>query len=197
MPLIQANYDVIKDFKSKTENFISPGINDISQSDDFVLNQHVTAKIYSDFQVPSMTAHGIVLIDSFEGGGEELETQQQSLVKMDSQHGQFPSRWNHQRSEIIGYKGVTYKRFYFGDPDDAKKWMRYDMNNPFHELFAYIASYSKLFGNENYIERNKTLNELYMSNKIGYGTKSDSIVVTSFQIYHLHHMESLVLVLKM
>ena len=55
------------------------------------------------------------------------------------------------------------------------------MNHPSHGLFVDIVSFSEFFGNERYIERNKKLNELYMSDKIGYVTKTDSIVGTSFQ----------------
>ena len=59
--------------------------------------------------------------------------------------------------------------------------MRYNTNHPLHGLCVDIVSFSKFFGNESYIERNKTLNEVYMSNKIGYGNKSDSIGGTSFK----------------
>ena len=38
LPLIQANADAIKDLKSKTENFISPNINDSSHSIGVILN---------------------------------------------------------------------------------------------------------------------------------------------------------------
>ena len=110
-----------------------------------------------------------------------METQQQSLGQLDSQHGQFPSHWKHQHSENLGFKGVTYKHFYFEDPANVEKWMRSDMNHPSHGLFVDIVSFSEFFGNESYIDRNKTLNELYMYNKIGYGTKADSIMGTSFQ----------------
>ena len=43
LTLIQANDDVIKDQKYKTENFIYPNINDSFQSIDFIINRHVTA----------------------------------------------------------------------------------------------------------------------------------------------------------
>ena len=79
---------------------------------------------------------------------------------MDSQHGQFPSRWNHQHSENLGFKGITYKRFYFKDPTDVEKCIRVNMNNTLCGLFSDIFSFSEFFGNEGYIERNKTLNEL-------------------------------------
>ena len=59
--------------------------------------------------------------------------------------------------------------------------MRSNMNHPSPELFVDIVYFSELFWNESYIEHNKTLNEFCMSNKIGYGTEVDLIVVTSFQ----------------
>ena len=55
------------------------------------------------------------------------------------------------------------------------------MNYPLHGFFVDILSFSKFFRNESYIERNKTLNNVYMSNKIGYVTKAYSIVGTSIQ----------------
>ena len=59
-----------------------------------------------------------------------------------------------------------YKQFYFEEPDDVEKWIRANKNHPSHGLFLDIVSFREFFVNEGYIERNKTLNELYMSNKI-------------------------------
>ena len=53
-PLILANADVIKDLKYKTKNFISPNINDISQTIGFRLNQRVTTTNQVNVKVPSM-----------------------------------------------------------------------------------------------------------------------------------------------
>ena len=59
------------------------------------------------------------------------------------------------------------------------------MNHPSHGFYFVIVYFSELFGNESYIDHHKTLNELYMSNKIGYGTKAYSIIGTYFQkIFH-------------
>ena len=74
-----------------------------------------------------------------------------------------------------------YKQFYFEDPYAFEKWMRANINHPQHGLFVDIVSFNKFFRNKSYIERNNILNELYMYNKIGYGTKSDSILGKSFQ----------------
>ena len=59
--------------------------------------------------------------------------------------------------------------------------MKDKTNHPSHELFVDVVSFSNFFGNVSYIEHNKTLNELCMSNKSGYGTEEDSIVETSFK----------------
>ena len=158
MPLIQANEDAIKDLKSKTEIFISPNINDISQSIDFILNQHVTATAPSNIQVPSMNSQNLALVDSLEERIEELETQQQSLGHLDSQHGQFTSGWNQQRSENIDFKGIIYIKFYFEDPDYVEKCMRANMNHPLHGLFADILFFRKFFVNKSYIECNEIFN---------------------------------------
>ena len=76
----------------------------------------------------------------------------------------------------IDFKGVTYKKFYFEYPANIEKWMRFNMNNPSHGLFVDIVSFSEFFGNESYINCNKTMNELYMSDKVICGNKEDSIV---------------------
>ena len=128
-----------------------------------------------------MTDQNLALIDSLENFIEEQELQQPPLGKLVSQHGQFNFRWNHQHSENIGFKGVTYKQFYFEYHIDVEKWTRANINHPPHGLIFDIFSFSNLFGNESYIERNKTVNELYIYEKIGYGTKSDSIMGTSIQ----------------
>ena len=66
---------------------------------------------------------------------------------MDSQHGQFPSRWNHQCSENIDFKGVTCKQFYFESPANIEKWIISNINNPSHGLFVDIVSFGDFFGN--------------------------------------------------
>ena len=81
----------------------------------------------------------------------------------------------------IDFKGVTYKKFYFEYPANIEKWMRFNMNNPSHGLFVDIVSFSEFFGNESYINCNKTMNELYMSDKVICGNKEDSIVGTYSQ----------------
>ena len=79
LPLIQSNENAIKNLKSKTENFISPNINDSSQSIDVTLNRPVTATPSGDIQVQSITDYHIDLIDLLKNCIEELETQQNHL----------------------------------------------------------------------------------------------------------------------
>ena len=71
------------------------------------------------------------------------------------------------------------------------------MNHTSRGLIVNIFPFSEFFGNEGYIERNKTLNGLYMSNKVGYCTNVDSIVGNPFKTSCLNHMARLVLVLLM
>ena len=59
--------------------------------------------------------------------------------------------------------------------------MRANINHPLHGICVDIFYFSLFSGNESYIDPNKKLNELYMSNEIGYGNNSDSIVGKSFQ----------------
>ena len=72
--------------------------------------------------------------------------------------------------KILVLKALHIKRFISENPANVKKLMIANINHPLHGLFFGIVSFSEFFGNESYIERNKTLSELYMSNKIGYVT---------------------------
>jgi hypothetical protein len=55
------------------------------------------------------------------------------------------------------------------------------MTHPSHGLFVDLVSFSKFFGGQHYVERNMTLNDLYLTNKIGYACMAESIVAASFQ----------------
>ena len=81
----------------------------------------------------------------------------------------------------FGTTGTSYKQYYFKDEDALLVWMKEHMSLPSHGLFVDIVSFSEFFGGDRYVERNTTLNDLYMSNKIGYATMADSIVAASFQ----------------
>jgi hypothetical protein len=63
----------------------------------------------------------------------------------------------------------------------VKSWMKTHMTHPSHGLFVDLNSFSEFFGGDRYIEMKATLNELYMSTKIGHSTIADSVVAASFQ----------------
>ena len=81
----------------------------------------------------------------------------------------------------LGQSGVRYKNFYFQDPEDLERWMKLNMTHPSHGLFVDLVSYCEFFGGERYVDQNSTLNDIYLSSKIGYATIADSIVASSFQ----------------
>ena len=89
--------------------------------------------------------------------------------------------FDYDKIDGYGSAGVTYKQYFFKDENAVKLWMKEHMSSPSHGLFVDIVSFSEFFGGDIYVERNKTLNDLYMSNKIGYATMADSIVAASFQ----------------
>ena len=62
-----------------------------------------------------------------------------------------------------------------------KIWKKENLSQPCHSLFVDLVSFTQFFGSDLYVERNITLNELYMSNKIGYQTMADAYVATSFE----------------
>jgi hypothetical protein len=76
---------------------------------------------------------------------------------------------------------VSYKNYYFSGPNDVKDWLQKNVNNPSHGLFVDLVSFTEFFGDEHYVERKTTLNEFYLTNKIGYATLADGVVATSFK----------------
>ena len=81
----------------------------------------------------------------------------------------------------FGSAGVSFKQYYFADENAVKIWMKENLSSPCHGLFVDLVSFTQFFGSDSYVERNVTLNELYMSNKIGYQTMADAYVATSFE----------------
>lgn len=77
--------------------------------------------------------------------------------------------------------GVCFQNFYFQDPKDLQKWLKKHFSVPCHGLFIDLESFLEFFGSNRYIEQNITLNDFYLTNKIGYTTMADSIVATLFQ----------------
>jgi hypothetical protein len=81
----------------------------------------------------------------------------------------------------FGSSGVSFKQYYFPDETAIKKWMKDNLSSPSHGLFVDLVSFTQFFGDDSYVERNVTLNDLYMSNKIGYQSMADAYVATSFE----------------
>jgi hypothetical protein len=81
----------------------------------------------------------------------------------------------------FGSAGVSFKQYYFADETEVKKWMKANLSSPSHGLFVDLVSFTQFFGDDSYVERNVTLNDLYMSNKIGYQSMADAYVATSFE----------------
>ena len=84
---------------------------------------------------------------------------------------------------MFGYcsSGVSFKQHYFADELAVKTWMKANLSTPSHGLFVDLVSFTQFYGSDSYVEHNVTLNELYMSNKIGYQTMADAYVATSFE----------------
>ena len=85
------------------------------------------------------------------------------------------------QSNSLGFQGVPYNGLFFPDPESVEMWLRANLTHPLHGLFVDIVSFGKFFGNYRYIECNSTLNEIYLSSKIGYATTTDATVAASFQ----------------
>ena len=94
---------------------------------------------------------------------------------------QFPRHRSPHQHSGYGVRGVSYKNYHFDNEKSLEGWMREKMSHPSHGLFVDIVSFSEFFGGQSYVERNSTLNDTYLSNKIGYASMADSIVATSFQ----------------
>ena len=89
---------------------------------------------------------------------------------------------SHRRDAFgFGSSGVSFKQYYFSNEDEVKVWMKQHMSTPSHGLFVDLVSFTQFFGDDAYVERNVSLNDLYISNKIGYQTMADAYVATSFE----------------
>lgn len=81
----------------------------------------------------------------------------------------------------LGMTGVTYRNYYFKDINDLRTCMKREMEQPCHGLFVDIVSFWEFLGGERYVECNTTLNDLYLTSKVGFAAQSDAIVAGSFQ----------------
>jgi hypothetical protein len=103
------------------------------------------------------------------------------IHRSDASWHEFERCLDSNQSARLGIKGVSYKNFFFQNEKKLEDWMRKHMTHPSHGLFVDLVSFSEFFGGQRYVERNMTLNDLYLTNKIGYGCMADSIVAASFQ----------------
>ena len=124
-----------------------------------------------------------LLITSLKERLDALESSQQDLNSRLTDLSAQSSSFSHQNipQGTLGVSGVQYRQYFFKDPDDVESWMRSSMTHPSHGLFVDLVSFSEFFGADVYVDRNTTLNEVYMSSKIGYASVADSIVASSFQ----------------
>ena len=124
----------------------------------------------------------------------KVDNMEQTIRALHSQLSQLESSHNVNEDEFeshsfqqytgdshLGHSGVRYRQYFFKDPSHLQDWMKSNMSHPSHGLFVDLVSFSEFFGVDNYVERNTTLNEVYMSSKIGYSTIADSILASSFQ----------------
>ena len=124
---------------------------------------------------------------TFMSNVDELETRMESLERNVADRDQSPT-WDNighhslaTKLEGLGMTGVTYRDFFFRDIDSLRAWMKHEMDQPCHGLFVDIVSFMEFLGGERYVECNTTLNDLYLTNKVGFATQSDAIVSGSFQ----------------
>jgi hypothetical protein len=194
LPLIQQHSTSISLLKSKIEQLVAnvPD-NPTSPSLDFLLQNPSkpatsinpisnSSSLQQDQHSSTIPATTLALIKSLEAKVHELEIK----VASNSAHSSGPSSAppHHSPSShpvnSLGFTGVTYKQYYFANPFEVKTWMKDNMTHPSHGLFVDLVSFSEFFGRDSYTERGQTLNELYMTNKIGYQTMADAVVASSF-----------------
>ena len=152
-------------------------------------NSKATHSNFNPVANPNSNDHQVKLeIDSLKRVIDELKqqvlTQESNIEDLQTlKEDNSVDGWHtdpHSQSKL-GHTGVSYRQFYFKDPEYLESWLKKHMTHPSHGLFVDLVSFSEFFGGERYIERNTTLNQVYMSSKIGYSTITDSIVANSFQ----------------
>ena len=154
--------------------------------------EKILDSLFNTKQPPTFTQHQnqnssqvnpISLVDDLKGRLDALETSYQELnskfVSLSTSQQSIPQ--HNIPHENLGIAGVHYRQYFFKDPHDLESWMRSCMTHPSHGLFVDLVSFSEFFGADFYVDRNTTLNEVYMSSKIGYASIANSIVASSFQ----------------
>lgn len=206
LPRIESLENKVSELKSKFENPVKPPrLGQKYQTLDSLLGTSVKDK---EAQVRfANTQADASYLPSLNSSSEivELKTMVASLAaKLVSLEQDLSEKVASFESEIqgnspdqgqLGQVGVQYRHLYFNNPKDLETWMKSHMTHPGHGLFVDLVSFYEFFGNDRYVERNITLNEVYMSSKIGYSTVQDSIVASSFQnvlpaAYGRSHLQS-------
>jgi hypothetical protein len=155
-------------------------VNNSGTDTDAILNTNVSSIPHVNSNHTGNHDHNSSKIQELENRLQVMEARVATLAQTESTGPDDRPRAPFDR-EGYGSLGVTYKQYYFADENAVKTWMKDNMSTPSHGLFVDIVSFSEFFGGDIYVERNKTLNDLYISNKIGYATMADSIVAASFQ----------------
>ena len=189
LPRISKLEQVQQELNSKLDELLRKQNAPLQRSNlDFILqgsNQQPTPSFQQSNNAPdSITTANF---NALEKTVLDMKTELDTLKKGQVNSSQNPNNVNpissshNPNSSNLGLSGVRYRQYYFSTPDDLENWMRSVMTHPSHGLFVNLVSFSEFFGADRYVERNTTLNEIYMSSKIGYSTVADSIVASSFQ----------------
>lgn len=194
LPLISKNQTEIEILKSKiTTQLSTPRESSSPQNLDFILGNPTLSFAPDSHQVnhnstnqqsnSSFASTNMVMshINKLESKIQQLESQLKEVSTSTSQSSSTKhSPGTNQPSNSLGFAGVSYKQYYFASPFEVRSWMKDTMTHPSHGLFVDLVSFSEFFGRDSYTERGQTLNELYMTNKIGYQTMADAVVAASF-----------------
>jgi hypothetical protein len=172
LPLLTKHDQDIEFLKSKSSTSLD--MDSLLKSGLSTTQRHSNQSADSSVQVNMVNDR----IDALEAKFKLLEERNEKSVSFTpSSDPQLPRR----DAFGFGSSGVSFKQYYFANEDDVKVWMKKHMSTPSHGLFVDLVSFTQFFGDDNYVERNVSLNDLYISNKIGYQTMADAYVATSFE----------------
>ena len=178
LPLLTSHESDITQLRSEVQNISGSSNSGLSTDSILHSDPFTTSPPTSHRQFQLTLNKQADLIKELELKLTNMEIKTASMI--DSSASSFHPT-DHDKIDGYGSSGVSYKQYFFQDENAVKSWMKEHMSAPSHGLFVDIVSFSEFFGGDIYVERNKTLNDLYMSNKIGYATMADSIVAASFQ----------------
>lgn len=153
---------------------------------DTVLDRGVS---HVDFETSSVSSHSKKVeakVDRCSSNINTLLTRLDRLEELCAQRdGDDSTHWdsNGRRYDRDDLKmtGVTYRHYHFRDINHLKECMKKEMSQPCHGLFVDGVSFMEFLGGDRYVECNTTLNDLYLTSKVGFAAQSDAIVAASFQ----------------